>query len=253
MSKKDLKTLISLIIIFVCMGILGYVISYNTRLSKKNLDSFIIVNGSNFWSYEDKKWNNLNDMDKFDWNKFKIYTNNNYINSYYITISNNKFYFFDSENESHHIEYPFLAINKDSVIQPIEYIEEKITTDDYNTIQEYLKNEKISYAGEYSKIIKYKTDINEDQKQDYIYIVSNELYSTNNLFYAVFAKCNNKYITISIQKNKDILNKYEIGWILSLKSNNYYNIILKKYIGDNYTYYLYEYNKYNKYKNITPK
>lgn len=251
MKKKDLKILLSFIIIFLCIGITMYAVNLNKNNQKKKLDTSFIINGISYWQYIDKKWKNIYSIDDIDWDLFKVYSSNEYIDNYYITTNQTKLYFFDKKNNSHNVSRPFLAINKDSIIAPINYRGENLNNTDYNNISEYLQELKIKYNGEYSLAMKYTADINGDNNDEDIYIVSNELYS-DQTFYLIFAKVENKYITINKQVNKDEITKYNISWIINIKNKNYYDIILSTMTKENNEYHLYEYDKNNNYKEITP-
>ena len=121
-------------------------------------------------------------------------------------------------------------------------MDNKIENKDLSTIKRYLRKVKIKYNGEYSIQKKYVTDLNNDNIEDYLYIVSNELYSDDNLFYVVFAKCNTRLITIDNQTNKDTFIHYDLAWLLNMEHNGFNNIILTEEREYDTKYYIYSYN-----------
>ena len=238
MKEYNIKTFLIVIVPMLLMAIIAIMFSHKD----KNYNVSLIVNGIDYWKYNNKKWTNLETSDEIDWKKYDIYSSNKYINSYYVTINNNKTYFFDSNNDSYDVEPPYLAITSKSNIKILNFKEVEFNDSDNNIINFYLRKIKINYEGEYSKQKKYITDINNDNKEDYLYIISNELYTDKNVFYLVFAKYNNKIIAINNQINKDIFIHYDISWILNMQHNGFNNIILTEPKEYNTRYYLYTYN-----------
>lgn len=249
MQKKDIKTLIIIAGILVFISFISYIIFSAFNIKETSLNSSIIVDGNSYWQYQDKNWKDLPNMDSIDWKQYRVYTNNNYIDTYYVTLTNNKLYFFDKDNNSYHLDSPTLSISAKSNVSPIDYIEEDIDNDDQTIINSYLKSQKINYTGEYSIKEKYKTDLNNDQQADYIYLISNQLYS-DNPFYIMFARHKNKNISIIKQIGEENIEQYKLAWILNITSDNLSNIILKKYYLDGYHYYLYKYDKKHEYEKL---
>lgn len=249
MNKKDIKTLIIITGILLFITFISYLIFSGIEMKEKTLNASFIVNGKNYWQYQNNNWQDLNNINSINWKQYKVYTNNSYINTYYVTANNNKLYFFDKDNNSYHIEPPTLAISSKSNVEPINYEQEELNNNDQDIISSYLKSVKIKYNGEYSIKEKYKTDLDNNGELDYIYIISNQLYSDDE-FYIIFAKYGNKNITINKQTDTENLSRYELGWILNITSDKLPTIILKKYYLDNYEYHLYQYTKKNNYQEL---
>ena len=244
MRKKDIKTLLIVLLPMLIIGIVAYIISINSYSTK---DTSLIVNGTNFWEYKNSKWYSYVTIGDLDWKKYNVYFDNKYINNYYVTITNNKTYFFDDNDDSYDIDSPYIAIRGDKNAKPIMYIENEFDSNDMNIVNAYLRKLKINYNGDYSEQKKYVTDINGDGKKDFIYIVSNELYNDNNLFYLVFAYCNGRYISIDTQQNSSTFVHYELSWILNIKSDGFKYVVLTepKEYDEKYYLYRYETKEYN--------
>ena len=242
MREKDIKTLIIIIIPMIAVGVIAYLFSHKDNKEK---ETNMIVNSMNFWQYKDGHWKDFGNIDEFDWKEYSIYNSSSkYINRYFITMNEKKTYFFDDNDDSHDINDSYIAFsNKD--VKPIDYflVYDDVNYGELKIVNTYLKMNKINYKGNgYSTFKKYRVDINNDDKEDYIYVVSNELYSENNEFYLVFALCNNKYITISNQINKNSYIGYDVGWILNMSHDGYNNLVLTYSKDYNSSYYLYTYN-----------
>ena len=247
MRKKDIRLFLIIVGPMFILGLIAYFISINSS-STHNVS--FIVNGMNFWKYDNNLWKSFIDIDDLDWKKYAVYSNNRFIDNYFVTITNDKTYFFDKNNDSYDVEFPYLAISVESDIKPVNYKSLDISDDDIKIINSYLKKNKINYNGDYSEEKKYVVDINGDNKDDYIYIISNELYSLDKVFYSVFAYCNNKYVTIDLQIDSDEIVHYDLSWVLNMKHNGYYNIILTEPREYDEKYYLYEYNNQNRQFNL---
>ncbi len=238
MRKKDIKTMLIVLLPMFIIGFLALFISFYSY-NKKNTS--LIVNGANFWQFKNGKWYNYVTIGDLDWKKYNVYFENKYINNYYVTITNNKTYFFNDNDDSYDVDSPYIAIRGDNNVKPIIFKENDFISDDINIVNSYLKKIKINYNGDYSEQKKYVTDVNGDGKEDYVYVVSNELYNDSNLFYLVFAYCNGKFINIDIQQNSSSFIHYDLSWILNIRNNGYYSIVLSEPKEYDEKYYLYQY------------
>ena len=240
MTKKELKTLSIVICLFAIITLVIYSISNYYETKNHFYDATIVVDGYAYWKYQNTAWKKIDNTKDYDWKNFNIYTNNTFINKYAFVNTNNKFYFFDSNRDSHNIESPFLAITEQSHLQPIAFAEGEFTDNDNNNIKDYLKSQKINYNGEYSLKKKYTAVFNE--KNLSIYLLSNQLYS-NDEIYTVFINYNNKNIPVYKNIKNQEIERLDIGWILNTTVNEMPTLILKKEYMESYEYYLYDYNK----------
>ena len=237
-----MKIFLIVMIPLFAMGIIAYIISNN---SKKADAITIILNGVNFWKRDNNQWykyDSINDED-FDWKQYRVYFGNKYIDKYYVTINNLETYFFDKNNDSYDVEYPYIAIDSGLDYRPVSFRSDELYNDDIKIINSYFEENGINYEGDYNEKKKYIVDINGDNKEDYIYILSNELYTQKNAFYLVFAFSNNKFITIDNQINKESFTHYDLIWVLNMKSDGYYHVILNEPRDYNEKYFLCKYNK----------
>lgn len=250
MNKNDLKTLVHLLILFAILALIAFGISIFENKNMK-LNGSVIVDNNLFLEYKQKEWKNLQSIDNIEMEKFDIYNKNSYAGQYKITETNGRNYFFDDNYESVDISSPYIAFSNKSSMAIKKCKKVKFSNEDYNEVAKYLKKINVSYSGEYNTKEKYETNLNNNNKKDYIYIVSNQLYSDDNILYLVFAKIDNKYIEIDNQINKTNLTNYEVGWILNTSSNNYSDILLSYTKFESNEYYLYRFNK-GKYAKLLP-
>ncbi len=251
MNKTDFKTLIVILVVLLAFLLVVFVIYNFTEKEKQDMSGNFIVDGNRFFEYNGTKWSDLGSIDSIIMNKFNIYSNNTYVGNYSVSENNGKYYFFDDEYESHDITSPFIAISEDSEVSVIDYKMADFSSSDYNKASEYLRSIDIDYNGEYNVSDKYIVDLNNDNKSDYIYVLSNQLYS-DDVFYVVFANIGNDYITINKQINVNEIEKYTLGWVLNISNDKLNDIILRKEVMEFYDYYLYRYFKNQEYQRILP-
>ena len=247
LTRSQFKFLLGFIIFFGVVGVFSYVgLSYFEK-SKKSFDGFLLVDGSEYWQYSNDSWKETNNIEEIDWHKFHVFSQNVYINDYYLSFYNNKYYFFDVDKNSYKVERPFLASSVESNISVVNYIDSSVSDDDMNIIGTYLSTNNILYHGNYSVLKKYVVDLDGKSTDDYVYVISNQLYSDEDAFYIVFAYYDDKIVTIDKQTGGDSFYDYDLAWVINVKSNGIHDIILKKYYKDNYVYSLYQYSKKNGY------
>lgn len=251
MNKTNLKVYVILLVIFGIMGFCAFLISDKLKNEVENLNAYLVIDCNRVFKYDNNNWTNVGSMKDIAMDKFKIYSNNNYIGDYYVSEGNDKYYFFDDDYNSKSVESPFIAISVNSTVSLIDYKIGEFDNDDYDNINSYFKKINISYDGDYSIMEKYIADLNNDSKDDYIYILSNQLYS-DKLFYIIFAKVGNKYITIDNQLDSDDIVNYSLGWILNISENGLNDIILREFNNETYDYYLYRSVKKGEYTKILP-
>ena len=241
MNKSNVKVFILLIIVFVIMFLLAYFFQEDRKLSK----GLVVINGYNTYEYKYRNWNKVSNYG-IKWTKFNVYSNQTFVGKFSVNVNNNKYYFFDDKIKSYQIEYPYIAFGTDLKIKLKNYSEETYTSDDINLVSKYLEIKKNSYRGEYNVFKKYVADLNGDNKEDYIYIVSNQLY-TDNYIYTIFAKVGSKFVDISYLTKDDDYKAYDLAWILSVGNDKFYDIILKDNSSERTRCYLLRYakNKYN--------
>lgn len=252
MNKTDFKTLVVILVVLLIFSIIVLILYNVTEKEKVDMSGNFIVDGNRFFEYNGTKWSDLGSIDSIIMNKFKIYSNNTYVGSYSVSENNGKYYFFDDEYESHDVTSPFIAISEDSEVSVIDYKKADFNSSDYNKASEYLKSIDIDYDGEYNISDKYIVDLDNDNNSDYIYVLSNQLYS-DDVFYVVFANIDNDYITINKQIGVSEIKRYTLGWVLNITNDKLNDIILREEDRDFYNYYLYRYFKgSNEYQRVLP-
>ena len=238
-----------MLILFAIIALVVLLVSSIQEKEKNDISAYLVIDGNRVLRYDGNNWEKVDSLENITMKEFKVYSNNDYKGDYFLTKTNNKYYFFDDKYNSYNIESPFLAVSVKSKLEPINYELVELNDSDYDIVDNYLKKIKINYSGDYSKQEKYVTDLNGDNKRDYIYVLSNQLYS-DDVFYVVFAKCGSKYITINSQTSANDIKDYELAWILTSSKDKFNDIILKSDKNEVYNYYLYRYNQKNGYNII---
>jgi len=251
LNKTNIKTLIYILILFAIIVFVAVALSLKDNKNKTTINTNVVVDSDLVLKYNRGEWTNLYSIDDIAMEKFKVYRKNSYVGEYKITETNNKYYFFDDDYESIKIKSPYIAFSKKSNMAIKKYKKQEFDDNDYNIIDRYLRKIKVSYSGDYSVQEKYETNLNNNDTKDYIYILSNQLYS-DEVFYIIFAKIDNKYVTINKQVNEEKINSYNLGWILSTSSSSYNDILLSETKFEAKEYSLYRYSR-GEYKKVIPK
>ena len=237
MNKKNFKIVLFFVILFSIFMIIALIYQKNTF----NNRGYFVIDGQKIYEYSNREYYVAASND-IDWNEFNIYSNNEYRGVYYLVKSDNKYYFFDKNNESYKINSPFVGISKGLNFDLISYSKENFNDEDYRNINEYLKKEKINYNGEYSEQKKYVVDLDNNGNMDYVYVLSNQLYSDNS-FYVVFVKIGSKYLTVSFQNESSNFNIFDLGFVVKTGDVKYNDIILSYYEFEEENYQLFRYSK----------
>ena len=135
--------------------------------------TYIVIDNNTRWKYEDDKWDNLDIQDGiFDGTEFIVYKNQVYQGKYYLQNYNDTWYFFDKNNQSYDLDGQLFAYSSEDEIHVIEFEVEEIDLDELNNL---LKKYDIviSNKSELSYAQKVSLDFDNDEKDEYIYSISN--------------------------------------------------------------------------------
>ena len=234
MNKNNIKIFITLVTVFILLIIIAFIISTGTILKK----GYIIIDEYAVLKYKNNNWHKASSED-ISWKKFTVYSGNKYVGKYKLRKSD-RYYFFDDKIKSYDIEKPFIAFSSQFNVGLVDYSKESFNDDNLKVVNNYLKKKKINYNGKYNVFDHYLVDLNNDNKVDSVYVISNQLYS-NKPFYIVFAKIGLRYVDISIKQGDKISPFYGLKWVITTKNNGVCDIILNDKSSEKTKYYLLRY------------
>lgn len=181
--KRKNQIILVFILVIVWVSLI-YIFSKEEQIAKlQESPQILILDNFFFWKYEDGAWDTLvsdADYDLFNWKKFDIYVNNNYINTFKYVYKNNESFFFNENNESQTIASDdLLLLSEDSYINILNFSELDFDSDDEKIIRKFLKKNSIDYN---TITLKIKYSITND---NFLYVLSNndELVKNEDTFY----------------------------------------------------------------------
>jgi Ca2+/Na+ antiporter len=241
MKKKEALIILLCIVAFIILIFLNAQ-NYN---SNEEIPQYIIIDNKIYWKYQYKDWANL-DMtlnkeevsNEINWQDYKIYVNNEYVNTLKYVFMNGKSYFFNDSNDEVDISSNNILFNKDTYLKLSEYNNAVLTNNDYNIINDILSKENRD-SNNLTTIKKYNIKDNFD-----IYILSNyseENIINNTAFNFIFYKINN-INKILVDEDLSLENyNYNLSYLLNV-SSKYDNIILSYTCEEETCYSMYQYN-----------
>lgn len=223
-----------LIIISVCVI---YALVMFLIFNKKETDytgQYLIID-RNILKYEENEWGTVeyNSQDTSNI-LFHVYKNNQYQGNYYLNLYNDKWYFFDKNNESHNLYGSLLAYNGDLDIDVESFEIEQATL---NEVSSMLKDYDLSINNNSELTVNEKVvfDFDNDNEDEIIYNLSNitlDIDNANTLLFTLVIYQDNDKIQTVIDKKETISNSdnkfYTISNIIDLNNDKKYEIILKQ-------------------------
>lgn len=245
--------LLSLIVIIIILYLLGV---FNRRPNEAN----IIVDDAVMFKYSKKKWVTAspNSYSNYNWDKFKIYSNNTYIGTKSIFTTDGKWYVFEKNREAVNVPGDKLYLGGKIKTTHKSFNQTNVNTTDWTYIHKVLDHYNIprDVQNDYTYAFKVNYDFDNDNKDEVMYIVSN-LFSDHDVsssysFIFINDNGNNKVIYGKIYgKGANLTGCYAYLYgIIEVEGTNGSQIITKcghYSVGNNDEYGLYQFNN-NKYQ-----
>lgn len=223
MQKKYI-VIISILLIYVGITLLIFGIDKNSVSN----GTYIVIGDNTRWKFEDNDWYNLDAEDNiFDDTEFTVYKNQLYQGKYYLQNYNDTWYFFDKNNQSHDLYGQLFAYSSKDEISVIEFKEEETTLQELiDLLKKY--DIVISSMSDISYAQKISLDLDNDQKEEYIYCISNLMaeHTSDNLFsFVLYVNENN--VSEIIQNESTVNYIYSVSNIIDLNGDQKYEIIIE--------------------------
>ena len=187
--------------IFICLfGI--------TTIRKFFSKAYIVLDSGDKWMLENTKWVNLPDNENslYNWQKYKIYTDNKYFGDYKI-FYNNKIYLFDDKDKS--VSYDALNVIALKGNFAIVNYEETENFDEKGIefLEDFIKKEKLNVELEQFRLKMYEIYHKNSEKSDKIYVATNLFKNageTNEVMTIIFCEYDDGDIQVLYSKFGDI-------------------------------------------------
>ena len=229
MKKRYYFIFIALIVYFVVFFIMsGKSEEYKTKDKKMTL----IVGNDTVFQLEKNKWNQITSpetLNALNWQDFSIILNNKNIGKYKV-VKSDRLYLFDKDNNAYKYDGNIIAYQANYTFKVKDFKSDVIT--DFSTVRKVLKKNNLPIDPDYytSNII--NVDIDNDNKMEKIYIISNAFSSLNNnseAFSIIFLEKNDTIHQIfNLTGEKAIMNKCSpyVKSIIDTNNDGKYEILI---------------------------
>lgn len=205
-SKKIYIVLLIMIAVFFVVMFLTFGVE---NIKQDNYSSTIIVGDSTVWDYSNKKWVNIRNntsIEKLNWNKFHVFSNNESIGEYSLWYDD-KWYVFDEDRNAVKIDGSLLAISANFDVKVLPFNVENVNNQDMKYVYSVLKDNNLSTDNKFTSLGKVKLDFDSDGVVEEFYFMSNVFamdFTPKMLFSIVFMIKDNNiyYIYNDISENR---------------------------------------------------
>lgn len=226
-QKRYLKIFIPLILLS-----LFFFLFYGLNLISKNKKtSLIIINDDAVFVKKEDRWFNIidsSDKEKYNWNKYYVYQNNEPIGKFYL-VNNGNWYLFDKDKSAVNYDGDLLAFDEETKYTILKYSENSIN--DYTYVNKVLSENGLNTNAIFSSSYYIDFDIDNDSINEQLYVITNKFpyeKANENSFGFVFLVKNNRiyYLYKDTSKSKDLFEgcKPYVNSIFDLDEDNKYEV-----------------------------
>lgn len=193
--KKGKSKYIILIIILIVYGAVMYFAFGVNESKERKASTTLLVGNSAVWNYSSRDWMNVTTsslLSSLNWQKFKIYVNNQYFGKYSVW-KDDQWYLFDSNKNAVSYSGDLFAYKADFDMKIADFSIADIT--DYTYVNQVLQEHGIDSNSDYTLANVYKVDFDNDGIVEEFYAVSNVFaidFFPEKYFSFVFMVDNNK-------------------------------------------------------------
>ena len=242
MDKEKKVGIIIIIIILILFFILFFFFGGIDSFKNKKDQSIILIGNNTYWNYKNKKFYNIkSNISSLYWKDYVVYINNKKYGTYKLW-HDDKWYLYDKDRNAVSYDGNFLAISSNYNIKPVDYSLDSASVDKY--VKMVLDKNKIK-TNNFTVKNKINIDIDNDNKKESIYLISNVLpideyekyrfsivfMVKNDIIYTVFSDVANEsnsrgckpYIDtfIDVDKDKDLEIIMSCGGLVTSNTKHY--------------------------------
>ena len=171
-SKKVYVVLLIIIAAFFTFMFLTFGVD---NVKQSNYSSTIIVGNSTVWDYNNKNWVNIRattSIEKLNWNKFLVYSNNEKIGEYSLW-HDDKWYVFDDNKNSVKLDGDLLAISANFDVKVLPFQLEQLNNEDMKYVYAVLQKNNLNVDNKFTSLGKVRLDFDSDGVVENFYVMSN--------------------------------------------------------------------------------
>lgn len=179
--------------------LLGYVVImilfFGTKQVKNRIYHLdLILNPDTYIKYENGIWSDVTkDTKKMLSKSYHIYSDHQFLYDGVLQYTLHKWYAFDKHDQPLSLPDSFFAYRGNRKIDLYSFKEEELLESELQEVKGLLKNEQIDIALENLNLSKVRFDLNQDSKEETIFIASNAFQEEQSIYFSiVFLKMNGK-------------------------------------------------------------
>jgi len=233
MKSKNKKPYIIVLIILFIFSLIVFLTVKNNNSKSNNL--YLIIDQSSVFEYNKNKWQSISKLkyDQYNWKKCNYYEDSKFLGSNYLVYTNNKWYVFNSNKEAILQNNTFLAIGGNKKVQVKNITQVNTDQTDEILIRQVLNENSITDYQNYVTRSKVVTDLDNDNKNETLYILSNMFptdFSPSKVYNIVFVKDDDAILYI-YKDIDELANMYDnckvyLNNIIDINQDSNYEIII---------------------------
>jgi len=166
------------IVIFLIVLLVVILVLYKLNiLGRKPDEANLVIDDEVMFKYSKKKWSivDQNLYENYNWNKYKVYSDNEYIGKKYVVNMIDKWYVFEKNRKSVTVPGDKLYLGGKINTDLGKFVKEDFVSSDMNYIHKILDNYKISRDDQNKYTYGYKVsfDFDNDGKDEELFVISN--------------------------------------------------------------------------------
>lgn len=229
-NKKKIIIIISIMLIYLVVMVIIYGID---KVKNKFYHLDLLIGPNTYLQYENGKWKDeIENKNQMLGKKYKIYQNSDYLYSGVLQYTDNKWYAFDDNNKPLSLQQDFFAYKGNINIDVVQYHIMDMSENEILEAEQILKDNGILFKPSYVKTSKITYDLNNDGKEESIYIISNTLgMEEQNLYFSlVYVKINGNTNILVKHISEDMYDvpSVNVKQILDYNKDKKYELIIEK-------------------------
>lgn len=231
MKKGKVKYIVIIVILIIyCVGM--YLIFGVSETKERNTTTTLLVGDSTVWNYSSRDWMNVTNqqlLSDVNWQKFKIYVDNEYFGNYSVWLDD-RWYLFDDDRNAVTYQGNLFAYDADFDMDILPFTTSQIT--DYTYVNQVLKEHNLNTDTAYTLATQSSFDFDKDGVNETFYMVSNVFaidFFPETYFSFVFMVDNNQIYMLyeDVDKNEGVNGcKPNLYTVADVDNDDQYELIL---------------------------
>lgn len=229
-DKKKIIIIVSILLGYFAIMMIFFGLD---SLKKKVYHVDLVIAPNSYVRYEKGIWRDIKDEESELLGKsYKIYDNHQFLYDGILQYTDNKWYAFDNHNKPLSLPNSFLAYRGNMKVEIVPYQEVTMSESEIKEASTILNKHNITFIPAYTKTLKIELDINNDEKTENIYIISNTLgMEEQKIYFAIAYIKNSDNIEVLVEDvSEDMyqIPSLNLKEIFDINHNKKYELIFEK-------------------------